>query len=151
MIVDLIGRFGAWSWVVAGIILLALEVLAPGTVFLWFGVAAILTGVLALVTDFGWQVDVIVFVALAAVLVVVGRRVFSREKSPGERPFLNDRARRLVGTSYVLAEPIVDGRGRIRVDDTNWRITGPDMPSGSRVRIASADGAKLVVEADTGA
>ncbi|MHA1158306.1 MAG: NfeD family protein [Alphaproteobacteria bacterium] len=148
MIIELVERLGGWSWVAAGLILLALEVLLPGTVFLWFGVAAILTGVMALVTDFGWQVDVIVFVVLAAGLVIVGRRVFSREKSPGERPFLNDRAQRLVGTSYILAEPIVEGKGRIRVDDTNWRVFGPDLPSGTRVRIASADGAKLVVEAE---
>ncbi len=146
MIAQLVEQLGAWSWVVAGLILLALEILLPGTIFLWFGVAAILTGGFALVTSFGWQVDVVLFVVLAGVLVIVGRRVFSREAAPGERPFLNDRAQRLVGTSYVLSEPIVGGKGRIRIDDTQWRVAGPDLPSGTRVKVAAADGAVLKVE-----
>ena len=41
---------------------------------------------------------------------------------------------------------IVGGRGQIKVDDTNWRVTGPDLPSGAKVRVAGADGAVLAVE-----
>ena len=146
MIAALVEQLGPWSWVVVGLLLLGLELLLPGNVFVWFGVAAILTGILALLASPGWQTELLVFIVLAVALVVVGRRVFSRETSPGERPFLNDRARRLVGTSYVLGEPIVNGQGRIRVDDTNWRVNGPDLPAGTKVRIASADGINLNVE-----
>ena len=32
---------GPWFWVVLGVLLLVLEILAPGTMFLWFGVAAL--------------------------------------------------------------------------------------------------------------
>jgi len=70
------------------------------------------------------------------VLVIVGRRYFARDNRPGEQPFLNDRAARLVGGTYVLTKPIVDGHGQIKVDDTNWRVTGPDLPSGSKVQVA---------------
>ena len=90
--------------------------------------------------------DLIVFVVLAVVLVIVGRRVFARQVQPGEQPFLNDRGHRLVGNTYMLVSPIVDGRGQVRVDDTNWRITGPDLPSGTRVKVTDADGAVLKVE-----
>ena len=133
MILEIIRQLGPWSWWVFGLVLLGLEILVPGNVFVWFGVAALLTGVLALLTHFGWQIELIVFVVLALVLVVVGRRVFGRQAQPGEQPFLNDRAHRLVGGSYMLSAPIVDGHGQVRVDDTNWRITGPDLPSGTRV------------------
>lgn len=146
MIAALVEQFGPWSWVVAGLLLLGLELLLPGNVFVWFGVAAILTGILALLASLGWQTELLVFIVLAVALVVVGRRAFSREASPGERPFLNDRALRLVGTSYVLSEPIVNGQGRIHVDDTKWRVNGPDLPAGTKVRIASADGTRLNVE-----
>ncbi len=146
MIAALVEQLGPWSWVVVGLLLLGLELLLPGNVFVWFGVAAILTGILALLASLGWQTELLVFIVLAVALVIVGRRVFSREASPGERPFLNDRAMRLVGTSYVLVEPIVNGQGRIRVDDTNWRVNGPDLPAGTKVRIASADGISLNVE-----
>ena len=146
MILQAINQLGPWSWWVFGLILLGLEILVPGNVFVWFGVAALITGVLALFTHFGWQTELIVFVVLAVVLVIAGRRLFARTTQPGEQPFLNDRAHRLVGSSYMLVAPIVDGRGQVRVDDTNWRITGPDLPSGTRVKVVDADGAVLKVE-----
>ena len=146
MILDFFRQLGPWSWWLIGVILLALELIVPGNVFVWFGVAAILTGALALFADLGWQIELITFVVLSLALAVAGRRYFARNQSPGEQPFLNARARRLVGQAYVLEEPIVDGRGRIRVDDTNWRVSGPDLPSGTKVRIAGADGAVLAVE-----
>ena len=146
MILDAFRQLGAWGWWITGVILLALELVVPGNVFVWFGVAAILTGALALFADLGWQTELITFVVLSLVLAVAGRRYFARNLSPGEQPFLNDRARRLVGGGYVLGEPIVDGHGRIRIDDTNWRVTGPDLPSGAKVKVVGADGAVLAVE-----
>jgi membrane protein implicated in regulation of membrane protease activity len=148
MILDTFRDLGPWSWWIVGVALLALELAMPGNVVVWFGVAAVLTGILALFADLGWQVELLVFVVLSVVLVIAGRRLFSREAAPGERPFLNDRARRLVGGSYVLHQPIVEGQGTIRVDDTNWRVTGPDLPSGSRVKVAGVDGTKLSVVKD---
>ena len=146
MILQIVHQLGPWSWWVLGLVLLGLEILVPGNVFVWFGVAALLTGVLALFTELGWQVELIVFVVLALVLVVAGRRLFARTTQPGEQPFLNDRAHRLVGSSYMLSAPIVDGHGQVKVDDTNWRVVGPDLPSGTRVKVVDADGAVLKVE-----
>ena len=146
MILQAINQLGPWSWWVFGLILLALEIVVPGNVFVWFGVAALITGAMALFVHFGWQVELIVFVVLALVLVIAGRRFFARQSQPGEQPFLNDRAHRLVGNSYMLSEPIVDGHGRVRIDDSNWRIIGPDLPSGTRVTVTGADGAVLKVE-----
>jgi hypothetical protein len=143
---DIIEELGPWAWWIAGLILLALELLLPGNVLVWFGIAAMLTGLEVLIVDFGWQVSVLIFVVLSAVLVLLGRRYFARPAAQGEQPFLNDRARRLVGGTYVLTRPIVSGRGQIKVDDTNWRVTGPDLPSGTKVRVAGADGAVLAVE-----
>ena len=147
MILQFASQLGPWSWVLLGLVLLALEIVVPGNVFVWFGVAGILTGAVAFFTDFGWQGDLIVFVGLALVLVIIGRRVFARSAQPGERPFLNDRAHRLVGSAYVLAAPIVDGRGSVHIDDTTWRVVGPDLPSGTKVKVVDADGPVLKVEA----
>jgi hypothetical protein len=35
----------------------------------------------------------------------------------------------------------------VRIDDTIWRVAGPDTPAGSRVQIVQADGASLTVSA----
>jgi membrane protein implicated in regulation of membrane protease activity len=61
--------------------------------------------------------------------------------------FLNKRADALVGRVFTLEKPIVDGAGTVRIDDTIWRVAGPDAPAGSRVRIVQADGASLTVAA----
>jgi inner membrane protein len=62
-------------------------------------------------------------------------------------PFLNKRADALVGRVFTLEKPIIDNAGTVRIDDTIWRVAGPDAPAGSRVRIVQADGASLTVAA----
>ena len=41
--------------------------------------------------------------------------------------------RRLAQALVTLEEPIIDGAGTVRIDDTIWRVAGPDTPAGSRV------------------
>ena len=90
----------------------------------------------------------LVFAALAVVAVVIGRMVTRpRDEDEGGRPPLNRRGQALVGRVFTLENPIQEGCGRIRVDDSSWRVTGPDAPAGARVRVVRIDGATLVVEA----
>ncbi len=144
----MIEQLGGWSWWILGLILLGMEILLPGTFFLWFGVSALVIGVAALLVDWPWQAQIIAFVVLAIVLLIVGRRYFKGWAGrPSDDAFLNDRGARLVGSVHVLGEPIVDGQGRVRIDDSNWRIAGPNLPSGRRIRVvAVVDGAVLRVE-----
>ena len=50
------------------------------------------------------------------------------------------------GRTFTLSAPILNGVGKLRVDDSQWRIAGPDLPEGSRVRVVRAEGATLRVE-----
>ena len=59
--------------------------------------------------------------------------------------FLNRRSDALVGRVFTLEKPIMDGTGTVRIDDTIWRVSGPDAPAGSRVKVVHADGASLTV------
>src|SRR6478609_7049739 len=145
-VIDFIATHGAWSWVVAGLILLALELVVPGGVLVWLGGAALVTGVLALFVNIFWPLQFVIFGVLA--LASIG--LWLRFRGPGvasDRPFLNQRANRFIGHEAVLDEPIRDGIGRLALDDTVWRVQGPDLAAGSRVRIVDADGALLKVEA----
>ena len=45
-----------------------------------------------------------------------------------------------------MSEPIVNGRGRIVVDDSSWKVEGPDLPAGATIEVVSADGVVLAVE-----
>jgi hypothetical protein len=145
-VLEFIASNGAWSWVAAGLVLLALELVAPGGVLVWLGVAALVTGGLALGVSIYWPLQFVVFgvLALAAIWLWLRTR---RQEQPTDRPFLNRRADRFIGHEVVLHEPIRDGEGRVALGDTTWRVTGPDLQAGVKVRVVEADGAVLRVEA----
>lgn len=145
-----ISGLGAWSWIVFGAVLLGLEVFAPGVYLLWIGIAALLTGALSFQIGeaawWGWPAQVVVFLVLSIASVLVGRYAFGSDKGESDQPLLNQRERQLIGQISTLEEPIRDGRGRIRLGDTIWLATGPDLAAGTRVRVAGAEGTTLRVE-----
>lgn len=145
-VLEFIASNGAWSWVVAGLLLLALELVAPGGVLIWLGAAALVTGGLALLVNVYWPLQFVVFGVLALAAIWLWLRTRKQEE-PTDRPFLNRRAERFIGHEAVLDEPIRDGEGRVALGDTTWRVTGPDLAAGSRIRVVDADGAVLKVEA----
>jgi membrane protein implicated in regulation of membrane protease activity len=140
---------GAWNWFLAAALLLVLELVLPGTFMLWLGLAALVTGAIALAYSLGWQIEIALFAGFSLVFVIVGRSLMHRAgKNTSDQPFLNRRADALVGRVFTLAEPIVSGAGRVRVDDTVWRVSGSDAPVGTRVKVVRIDGSVLVVEAE---
>ena len=139
---------GTWNWLIFGVILMALELIAPGVFLFWLGLAALLTGFVSFAFTPSWQVQILMFAVFAAAAVPLWRRVVrSNTAVSASNPFLNKRADALVGRVFTLEKPIVDGAGTVRIDDTVWRVAGPDAPAGSRVKIVQADGASLTVAA----
>ncbi|MFS8036232.1 NfeD family protein [Xanthobacter sp. AM11] len=141
----LLTDLGPWAWFVLGGLLLVAEIAAPGAFLLWLGIAALATGALAYGVDLSWQTEVLAFAALAVAAVLVGRRVSPAPGRASDRPFLNRRAEGFVGRIFTLDAPIQDGVGRVRIDDTVWRIEGPDLAAGHDVRVVASDGATLKV------
>jgi membrane protein implicated in regulation of membrane protease activity len=137
---------GAWNWFILAAIFLLIELVAPGVFMLWLGLAAIMVGVISIGVQLSWQAQVIAFALLSIACIPAWRYFARRVEMPADRPFLNRRAEGYVGRVFTLDKPIVDGVGTIRIEDTVWRVSGPDLPAGSRVKVAQADGADLVVE-----
>ncbi|MFD1790709.1 NfeD family protein [Ochrobactrum teleogrylli] len=150
MIIELVSELGIWSWLVFGLALLILEILAPGIFFIWFGLAALVTGGVAFLlsptTIFGWQAQAVVFLVLAVAFALAGRRFFGSKSENLDEPLLNRRGEQLVGQRTTLTEPINNGRGRIRINDTTWRVKGPDLPAGTEVRVVAFDAVTLEIE-----
>jgi membrane protein implicated in regulation of membrane protease activity len=144
---SMFATLGTWNWLILGLVLIGIEALAPGVFMLWLGLAALLVGLLSFVIDLHWQMQVLLFAVFAAAAVPVWRRLARRSKGEASNPFLNRRTDALVGRVFTLEKPIQDGSGTVRIDDTIWRVTGPDAPAGSRIRIVKADGATLTVAA----
>lgn len=137
---------GAWNWLILAALFFALELAAPGIFLVWFGIAAAIVGGIALVFDVSWQVQFVLFAALAVVAVMLARKYLRTDDAAAERPLLNRRAQQHVGKVYVVADTIANGQGKVRIGDTLWRAEGPDTAEGARVKVTAADGATLIVE-----
>ncbi|MEJ2176943.1 MAG: NfeD family protein [Gammaproteobacteria bacterium] len=136
-----------WSWLVLGLGLLVLELVVPAMFFLWLGISALVTGlVLYLSPDMSWQGQFLLFSVLSVVSILLSRRFFSNKQIETELPNLNRRGQQYVGRVFTLIEPIKNGYGKISVDDSQWRVTGPALEKGVQVKVVSAKGSVFEVE-----
>lgn len=150
MIASLIREAGPWAWWIFGIALLVAEVVVPGNFLIWVGIAGVATGLLSNLlwqtSWWTWEVQWLVFALLSAVSLFVGRTWLLRSGNISDEPTLNDRGASLIGRTADLIDPIVNGHGRVRIGDTIWMVNGPDLPSGTKVRVVSSHGSGLKVE-----
>ncbi len=141
-----------WHWWIGAAVVLVLELLAPGFFFLWFGLAAGLTGVVVLfLPGLGWELQALLFAAMALIATVAGRRLWRPGAAPTDHPLLNRRAQRHIGRRVVLTTPLRDGRGRVRVGDGEWSaIAEPEtltLEAGRTVTVIEVRDGDLVVAA----
>ena len=136
-----------WIWLIAAIVLAIAEIVAPGFFLIWIGAAAIVTGALAWILPLSIPIQLGIFAVLAIVALYGGRRWLQANPITTTDPHLNQRGGRLVGEVLTVTKAIEDGRGRAKVGDGEWPVRGPDIAEGSKVRVVSAEGGVLVVEA----
>ncbi len=136
-----------WHWWILGGALMIAEMLVPGVFLLWLGIAAGVTGLVAFVAPgLWWQAQAVLFAALSVLSVWSWREYQRRHPTQTDRPTLNRRAEQYVGRRLTLDQPIVNGRGHVRVDDSTWRVEGPDLPAGTNVAVTGVNGTILRVE-----
>ena len=136
-----------WTWWILALVLFLLELSLPGVFFLWLGIAAAVTGLVALVvTDLSWQMAVSIFTVLSVATAIAGRRFWKPRNIATDDATLNQRGVQYIGQVFILETAIENGSGRMKVGDGAWLVTGPDLPEGARVRVTGVNGARLVVE-----
>ncbi|MBN9242932.1 MAG: NfeD family protein [Mesorhizobium sp.] len=142
MLERIVAELGPWNWMVLGFVLLMLEIAVPGVFLLWIGIAALIVGAASLAlwdaAFWTWQVQVLVFLVLSLVSAYVGKQIVRGREGESDQPLLNRRGAQMIGRTATLSEPIRDGRGRIQLGDTLWRVSGPDLPAGARVKVTGA-------------
>jgi membrane protein implicated in regulation of membrane protease activity len=138
-------ELGPWNWLILAAILLALEVMSPGIFLMWFGLAAAITGIVAFGFDISWQWQFVLFSLLSLAAVLLAWKYLRKHPLESERPLLNERAVQQIGQSFDLVDPIVNGRGSVKIGDSIWRVEGPELPKGARVKVTGADGTVLKV------
>lgn len=144
-----------WHWLALGLLLMLVEVLAPGVLFLWLGVAGLAVGfALLALPGMAWELQLVLFAAFSVAATILGRRFVAARQASTDHPTLNRRGAALVGNRYVLDEATAGGRGRVRVGDAAWACAvtppGTDLDAGARVAVVGVDGATLVVRAEDG-
>ncbi len=142
----LIQQVDYWHWWILGGILLLIEVLAPSFFFLWLAIAAAVTGVILLgLPELDWQYQLMIFSGLSVVSIALFRRYQRQHPATTDQPALNRRGEQYIGRTFTLEQPIVNRVGKLRVDDSTWRITGDDLPAGTRVTVTGVDGVVLEI------
>jgi len=137
-----------WLWLIGGVLLLIMEIIAPGFFLVFLGAAAIATGLFTVLFDLGTASQLALFALNAVISVMLGRRFYANRATDSADPLLNDRAGRLVGRVVTVVQQVDDHGGRVRVGDSEWSARGGPAAAGERVRITGIDGNCLKVEAE---
>lgn len=136
-----------WNWWVFALILIIVEVLVAGTFFLWMSISAGIVGlILLLLPGISWQLQLSLFAIFSIVSIILSRIWLVRHARAEPPSTLNRRGSQYVGRQFTLAEPIINGVGRLNVDDTIWRVSGPDLEVGAKVLVEGLDGTILKVK-----
>lgn len=137
-----------WHWWIAGVALVVLEVFVSGAFLIWLGVGALVTGALLyVVPGMAWEWQVTIFSALSVISIFAWRYYRNEHPEESDHPNLNMRGASYIGRTFTLDQPIENGSGKVKVDDSTWKVRGPDLPAGTQVKVTSVDGVVFVVEA----
>ena len=148
---DWLGQIVFWHWWILAGLLLILELTAPAFFFLWLGIAAAATGFLLLVfPSMPLEMQLVLFAVLSVVAVLAWRKYRETHPTESDQPNLNRRGQQYVGRVFTLDRPIENGVGKVTVDDSTWRVKGPDLPAGTNVRVEGVDGTVFVVVSANG-
>lgn len=137
-----------WHWFALAVILAILEVvLGANFILLPCAFAALLIGVIAwIMPSMGVEFQCLLFGLGIILSLILWRSYFKKQNVVSEMPYLNQRAHQYIHRHFTLEEPIVNGRGRVKVDDTIWCVEGEDLPAGTRIQVVGVDGTLLKIK-----
>ena len=140
-----------WHWIVLGIGLMALEILLPSFVALWFGAAAIVVGLIVLIIpSMSLSIGVMCWVLISILLMWLWFKFMQPLSKDRTKAGLSREA--IVGeTGQVLSPPTAERRGTLRfsvpiLGADEWSFLCDDvLAAGDRVRVSDISGNSLIV------
>jgi membrane protein implicated in regulation of membrane protease activity len=136
----------AW-WAIAGGVLLCLELLIPGIFLMWLGLAACAVALVVLAIALSLETQLLVFAVLSIVAGVFGWRWYRRSAAHDHGPVMEPGSV-YVGQVATVIEPLRHGRGKVRLNDSQWIAEGTDADVGTAVRVIGQHGSVLRVKAE---
>jgi len=128
-------------------LLLILELTAPAFFFLWLAIAAGAVGLILMAFPaMPLETQLVVFSIASIVSVFAWRKYRESRPIQSDQPNLNRRGHQYIGRVFTLSDPISNGEGKVTVDDSTWRVKGPDLPAGTSIKVIDVDGVIFMVE-----
>ncbi len=139
--------FVFWYWWVLALVFLVVEILAPGFFFLWMAASGFVTGVMVwLIPSVSMNVQIIVFSILSIIAIAVWKFYLKKHATETDQPLLNKRGAQYIGRVFNLYQAIENGQGKIKVDDSIWKVQGQDCDIKTRVKVTAIRGTVFEVE-----
>ncbi len=135
-------------WLVAMIVLLVVEGMAPGLVSIWFALGALAAMISAMLKAPLW-LQIVWFVAVSALSLLLTRPLAKKYVNAHTTATNADMA---IGRDCVVTEEIdnIRGTGAVTVGGKIWtaRMASPDgkAAKGETLRVLRIEGVKLIVE-----
>lgn len=139
-----------WLWVYAGCVLMFLELVAPGFVLFFFGLAAATVGVCRAIfgDSFGVAWQLAIFSAFSIFYLAVLRRllkqVFVGDKVEAETDFAHESVGRIGKVTEAVEPP---KSGRVMLGDAEWTaLADTPIAVGADVKVISQNNLTMKVE-----
>jgi membrane protein implicated in regulation of membrane protease activity len=133
-----------WHWLTFALVLVIAETLGAGGFLIALGMAAASAGILTWLFNVNWQWQLFDF-SILCVLFAFGWWQFLKQHTIESPTLLNRPFEAMVGRTVPLLEGIENGRGKIKINDAHWFVTGPELPAGSIVKIVGVEEGTLLV------
>ena len=144
---ELFTNLNYWQWWVIALIFIIVEMFAPGAFMLWLGIAAVVVGVvMAIFPGMGWELQYTLFAVISVSSIIAWKKMQTKHPVETDQPTLNMRGHHYVNRVFTLEHPVVNGLGKIKVDDSTWKIEGEDCAAGTKVKVVGVDGVILKIE-----
>ena len=135
-------------WLIAFILFVVGEAVTVGLVAIWFAVGA-LGGLAAAALGGGLWLQIVIFLLLSALSLML-LKPLSRKWMAGHKAARTN-ADRVIGETALVTEDIDNtmATGQVQVDGQIWTARsahGVVIPAGSRVKVLSIQGVKVMVE-----
>lgn len=135
-----------WHWFMLGLILLGIELFAPGSFFIWIGCAALITSIFTYLFGLLFIGQFLTFAIFCVISVLFGVRIYRNMKLSTDAFVLNRKTDQMTGQEFGLSDPIINGVGHITIGDSRWRVIGEDLPAGTKVKVIDLQGNSLIVK-----
>ncbi|MDX2464714.1 MAG: NfeD family protein [Porticoccus sp.] len=139
-----------WHWFVLGILLMLLEIFIPSFTIFWFGLGALVVGVLSIAIDLSFTTQIFIW-AIASVIFTVLWFKFLKPKMAGKAMADHPREAVIGESGQVIKVPTEGSRGVVRfitplLGDDEWDFISEDeVALGDRVHIKDISGNTLIV------